>query len=216
MINVITRTPTDRVEGLAAVTLGIPERGAQAMISGPLVPDRLAAELAVRWNQDQGQVDDIATGATGIDEGISRFARLKLRHAPTGGPLALTLTATREELESHEELYILREGTSKNRSYDSATQGDRAWLDRQVTTLALAGDYGPFGSASPVERDILAEPGHDPCDHGEHAREPGQLFAGTAPGLPGPASGSSGVMGGFRPGYRLHPHDPRLSRLLRP
>lgn len=140
VINVITRAPTDRVEGRAAVTLGVPERGAEAMVSGPLVPDRLTAELAVRWNQDQGQIDDVATGTTGIDEGISRFARLKLRHAPAGGPLAVTFTATREELESHEELYI-REANVENRIYDSATQGDRAWLDRDVTTLALAGDY---------------------------------------------------------------------------
>ncbi|GGB56040.1 TonB-dependent receptor [Tistrella bauzanensis] len=147
VINVITRMPTNRLKGHASVTLGVPERGAEAVIAGPVVPDRLAAELALRWSQDQGQIDDVATGRTGIDDGISRMARLKLRHAPVDSPLAVTVTASREELESHEELYI-RDASVDDRRYDSASQGARGWLDRRVTTLALAADYDLSDAAS--------------------------------------------------------------------
>jgi pesticin/yersiniabactin receptor len=49
-------------------------------------------------------------------------------------------TAQREELASHEELYI-REVFLRDRAYSSATQGPQPFLDRAVNTFALAAEY---------------------------------------------------------------------------
>ncbi len=140
VINIITRKPGDKLEGNVGGKLADKVYGGDATVATPIVPGKLFGDVSVRWEKTLGQVDDIATGQQDIDDTIARLGRARLRYAPTGGPLDVMATAQREEVMSHEELYI-REVFLRDRNFNSATQGGKPLLDRRVNTFALAAEY---------------------------------------------------------------------------
>lgn len=150
VINIITRKPDDKLEGNVGGTLADKRQNADASVATPIVPGKLFGDINVRWEKTFGQVDDIATGQQDIDDAIARLGRARLRYAPIGGPLDVMAMAQREEVSSHEELYI-REVFLRDRNFNSATQGGKPFLDRAVNTFALNADYDlGFGKISSV------------------------------------------------------------------
>lgn len=140
VLNIVTRKPGNAAAAHAGASGSTGGASGEARVAGPILPDTLFGEFALRLDREFGQVDDIATGEDNIDDAKSGVGRAKLRFAPAGKPIDITLTAQHEKLRSHEELYI-RESLIEDRQFDSATQGGLPLLDRQVSTLALSGSY---------------------------------------------------------------------------
>lgn len=146
VLNIVTRKPGDKPTVNAAGTLSTRTASAGAAVGGPLVPGMLFGDVAVNLRENRGQIDDIGTGQSDIDESISRVGRLRLRYAPTGGPLDVMVSAQREVLRSHEELYV-RESRLHDRTVNTLTEGGLPVLDRAVNTFGLTASYD-FGFAT--------------------------------------------------------------------
>jgi pesticin/yersiniabactin receptor len=145
VINIITRKPGDKLEGNVGGTFANRERETDGTLATPIVPGLLFGDVSLRYSEDLGEIDDIATGRDNIDDSHARMGRARLRHAPTGGPLDVMVTAQREVLRSHEEFY-LREALVGDRKFNSLTQGPDPLLDRRVNSYALNANYD-FGGA---------------------------------------------------------------------
>ncbi|MEM7018958.1 MAG: TonB-dependent receptor plug domain-containing protein, partial [Pseudomonadota bacterium] len=100
----------------------------------------LFGDVAWRKNQEQGRIDDIATGNSDIDETDNNAGKIRLHYLPDNSPFAASLSFSREDTRSYEELY-LREALFDALQFDSATQGQQSLLDREVSTVALNLDY---------------------------------------------------------------------------
>ncbi len=146
VINIITRRPGDELAGYVDGTLATFDHGAGGGIAGPIVPGMLYGDIDLRWNEELGRIDDIATGRNDIDDSETVLGRAKLRLAPQDSPLDAILTVQREELDSEEELYLL-DSNLDDLVYDSATQGPTNELERDVDTYALSAAYD-FGGAT--------------------------------------------------------------------
>lgn len=146
VINIITRQPGDAFAGYVDGTLATFDHGAGGGVAGPIVPGLLYGDIDLRWSEELGRIDDVATGRNDIDDSETVMGRAKLRLAPADGPLDVTVTVQREELESEEELY-LRDSNLDDLVYDSATQGPTNDLHRDVDTYALSASYD-FGGAT--------------------------------------------------------------------
>ncbi len=145
VINIITRQPGKMVAGRIGGTFANKEHGADAGISGPIVPDVLYGAVDLRWSNEDGWIDDAATGENNIDDSETLMGRVKLRLAPTDSNFDISFTAQHEKTESNEELYIL-DSNLDEKEYNSALQGGINELDRNVETYALTASYD-FGDA---------------------------------------------------------------------
>lgn len=145
VLNIITRKPGPDLEARAGASYATGGRSGDASLSSPLVGDSLFGEVSLRWVNEFGRVDDIATGDEDIDDAYTRVARVGLRYAPADKPFTLSAAAKRENLHSHEELYV-RETLLYARQFDSATQGGLPTLDRTVDTFSFDAGYR-FGLA---------------------------------------------------------------------
>jgi pesticin/yersiniabactin receptor len=146
VINIITRRPGDEVAAYVDGTVATLEHGAGGGVSGPIVPGLLYGGIDLRWNEELGRIDDVATGRDDIDDSETVLGRAKLRLAPAGSPLDMTMTIEREELDSKEELYIL-DSNLDDHVYNSALQGPPNKYERDVDTYALSASYD-FGGAT--------------------------------------------------------------------
>jgi len=138
VINIVTSQPDDAVHMRVGGQLADPVSQAEASASGPILPGYLFGEISGRWGRDGGRIDDTATGDDNIDEATSRSGRLRLRLAPTGTGLDVSVTAQREELESYEEIAILN---PDERTFDSTGMTKLPYTDRTVTTFSLNANY---------------------------------------------------------------------------
>jgi pesticin/yersiniabactin receptor len=146
VINVITRRPDNEMRARIGGTFASKERGADAGIAGPIVKDALYGAVDLRWSNEDGWIDDIATGEHNIDDSETLNGRVKLRLAPMDSNFDVAFTAQHEEVESNEELYIL-DSRLDEKEFDSATQGGVNEIKRNVETYALTASYD-FGPAS--------------------------------------------------------------------
>jgi pesticin/yersiniabactin receptor len=144
VINIVTRKPSDKVEGLVGGEISSGERRTDLLGMAPLVPGKLFGEVGLRWSQELGRIDNLTSGESDFDDAISRQGRLRLRYAPTGGPLDISVSAQRETLRGHDEVYV---GDS-NLGYQFANGsfGSQMTYERNVNSYSLSVDYD-FGSA---------------------------------------------------------------------
>jgi len=90
-INVISRRPTDEFEARTSLTLGDYNLvQTQAYVSGPLLPERLQASLAVNFIRHDGYTENIAPGGHDIDDAERGSARGQLRAELTERIVATT------------------------------------------------------------------------------------------------------------------------------
>lgn len=145
VINIITRKASDEAEGRVGLTLANKMAQSDLQFATPLGDSGFALDLSLRGNLEKGEITDIASGADDIDNSESYRGQVKL-HYNGAGPLTGTLDISREKLRSHEELY-LRESAFDQLEYDSATQGPRSLLDRDVDSYALNLNYELDGAS---------------------------------------------------------------------
>lgn len=145
VLNIVTSKPDDRVTAAASGTLTSLDRTAQAVAGLPIVPGALYGDVAVHVRSRLGSIDDTAGMGSDIDDGTAWAGRARLRYAPAGGPFDLMVTAQRERLRSHEELYV-RHADLKDRIVNTTTDGGLPLLDRTVNSVGLSGSYD-FGGA---------------------------------------------------------------------
>ncbi|MDM0086587.1 MULTISPECIES: TonB-dependent receptor [unclassified Variovorax] len=106
IVSIVTRKPDNQLRFEAAGDLNAHGRGAQLLLNTPLVADTLYADVAVGTRKERGEMHDMVSGAR-LGDGEDVNGRLRLRYAPTGGPLDVMLTAARDSLRSDEEYYVL-------------------------------------------------------------------------------------------------------------
>lgn len=148
VINIVTNPPGNEPRASASTSYATGGRSATLSAAHPIAPDKLYADIDLRWSNEFGRVDDTTTGDHNIDDTYARMGKLGLRYAPTGGPWDVSATVKREVMRSHEELY-LREAVLGELLFDSATQGGLPVVDRRVDTYALNAKYD-FGWGSLV------------------------------------------------------------------
>ncbi len=145
VINIITNKAVAQTEGGVAVTLANELTQSDLYLATPLGDSGFAIDLNLRSNREAGEVEDIAVSANDIDETETNRGQLRL-HYNAEGPLSGTLDISHENVHSHEELY-LRESVFEQLKYDSATQGPKSLLDRDLDSYALNLNYEMDGAS---------------------------------------------------------------------
>lgn len=192
VINIVTRKPDDDTRiGLDGM-VGTGGQDAQASVSAPLVPGNLYGDISLKWRREEGHFDDLRSGETEVDDSVTRAGRLRLRYAPTGGPLDATVSLQREVLHSNEEVAV-RDIYAD--TYDGAIFG-KPRVERVVDSAALSVDYdlgpGRLSSVSAIQDRTLerfAYQMEQPEDQTTVSQELRYAFD--------PAGPVSGVVGGF-------------------
>ncbi|UUX49944.1 TonB-dependent receptor [Nisaea acidiphila] len=146
VINIITKRPGNEIEGTVSSGYSTHDWNAGGRVSGALVKDVLFGSVNVKRVDYTGQIDDIATGADDIDNSRNWLGSAKVLLTPEEVPLELEFSAQRDELQSHEELY-LSEANLDDLNFDSTSQGGVNELKRDVSTYALRASYD-FGAAT--------------------------------------------------------------------
>lgn len=139
VLNIITHQPNEAKARLSATLANQKQIGQLSAASGKSA-EGWYADISAYWQRDEGTVDDLSTGQGDIDDARDLSGRVRIGYAPEDSPLALELSASRDQLRSHEEVYI-RETLLEQRDYESATQGPEGLLDRDVSSYAFKADY---------------------------------------------------------------------------
>lgn len=139
VINIVTRRAVDAPQGKLATTLANALTQTELSLATPVGDSGFAVDLNLLANREDGDISNIATNASDIDESETTRGQFRL-HYQGEGRLSGTLDISREELNSHEEIY-LRESAFEQRQYDSATQGPKSLLDREVDSYSLNLSY---------------------------------------------------------------------------
>jgi pesticin/yersiniabactin receptor len=143
VINIITRKPGDKVEGVVAGEISSGERRTDLLSMAPLIPGKLFGEVGLRWAKELGDIDNVTSGEGDFNDATSRQGRMRLRYAPVGGPLDVSLGAQRETLRSHDEVYVNESNLS---SFTNSSFGSQMTYERNVNSYNLSIDYD-FGGA---------------------------------------------------------------------
>jgi pesticin/yersiniabactin receptor len=139
VINIITRKPRE-TSGEGGLTIA-KRGGADAAVTLVPVKDKVFVDFALRGEKYGGQIDDIDTGQSNIDNSKVVNGRAQIRYAPSVGPFDATLTVARESLRSHEEFYLFDQLINR-RAYRGFVQGTTyPLLDRDVSTAAFSWNY---------------------------------------------------------------------------
>lgn len=139
VLNIITRKPRE-TSGEAGLTIA-KRGGADAAVTLVPVKDKVFVDFAMRGQKYWGQIDDIDTGQSNIDNSKVVNGRAQIRYAPSGGPFDATFAVSRERLHSHEEFYLFDQ-LIKQRAYRGLIQGTNyPLLDRDVSTASLSWNY---------------------------------------------------------------------------
>ena len=136
VINIITRK-TEQASGKVAAGFATRGQSTDASATTPIIPDMLYGDVAVSSSWRDGRIDDATSGEKDVDDSVDRNGRVRLRYAPKGGPLSITVSGQRETLHSNEEVVVanVHDLTSKSSVYAKPR------LDKTVDTFALGADY---------------------------------------------------------------------------
>ena len=105
VLNITTRKPGNEAHFESLATVSGLERGAAVLASAPIVKNVLYGDVALGYRAEDGEYVDMATMAD-IGDTKDRSGRVRLRYAPTGGPVDIMLMAGRSEIESDEERLV--------------------------------------------------------------------------------------------------------------
>jgi len=145
VLNIITRQPQNRMTAELGWELSNGEQRSDLVASAPLVEGKLYGEVAMRWSKELGSIDNKSGMESEFDEGLSRQGRVKLRYAPEGGPLDVTVSAQRETLRSSDEVYVSEADLSRS-SFTNTSFGSQMTYERNVNSYGLSVNYD-FGGA---------------------------------------------------------------------
>ncbi len=140
VINVVTQQPEQSAKVRIQATLANQKRLADLSVASARTDSGLYADVNLRWEEQPGRIEDTSSGRDNIDDSKNKAAQIRLGYAPESSPLSVQFSLGRDELESHEEVYV-RESLLDEREYDSSTQGPEGYLDRQVNSYALTASY---------------------------------------------------------------------------
>lgn len=92
VINIVTRSPGNETRGSVGTRISALDGQVESSFETPLVRDMLYSSLTVSGFTTKGETDDLAkTGDGNVDDSRGRHANAKLRYAPNGDPLDVTL-----------------------------------------------------------------------------------------------------------------------------
>lgn len=140
VINILTRPPGDALRAHADIRYSTFDWSIGAGLAGPLVGDWLSGSLDIGRTDVSGQIDDIATGAEDIDDSRNWFGRARVVARPESVPLTLSFSYLRDDLDSHEELYIA-DSNLDALEFDGVAQAGVNEIERVVDSYALTATY---------------------------------------------------------------------------
>ncbi|KAF1060839.1 MAG: Pesticin receptor [Pseudomonas citronellolis] len=172
VINVVTRKPDDQAHFDASLDANRRGQGLQLMASGPLVPGTLFGDIALSSTDNRGELKDMYSGKR-LGDNDDFNGRVRLRYAPTGGPLDVMFSAARDVSHSDEEYFIVNGDKDSRRvlpvtsHYRLATNSYGLHVDYDLGDdllfSALTGyqdrdnDRTVFGSYTPEQQKTLSQ-----------------------------------------------------------
>jgi pesticin/yersiniabactin receptor len=105
IISLVTRKPDNERRFESSAEMTSRGRSGQLLVNVPLVENTFYADLALGTRKERGEMRDMDTLAR-VGDGEDLSGRLRLRYAPTGGPLEVMFSAARDVVRSHEEYFV--------------------------------------------------------------------------------------------------------------
>ncbi len=135
IINIVTKKATN--QSLASGGITYSNRSKQFDASAALaISDSTYADIAIRSLEDQGNIRHIPSNTDDANETKDFSGNARFHYIPENSPLAMTLSISSANLDSHEEWYLTQT------EYDNrATNQDIPELKRVVNSYALNVDY---------------------------------------------------------------------------
>jgi pesticin/yersiniabactin receptor len=163
VINIETRRPDNEVRGAATAGVSTLGQDIGGSVNAPLIGGVLYGDASFNIRKEEGEYVDLSSGDEfGDSKDIS--GQVRLRYAPTGGPVDVMLMAARSKLKSDEEQFVFASDIKRRLALpfashyelDSASYGVTASYDlgtAKVTALTgyrdISLDRTIFGSFSP-------------------------------------------------------------------
>lgn len=116
VLNVVTRRPDNELRAGSSLAYGNLERDANAWLSAPLIKDMLYGDIAYSWQKELGEYEQMTTGKR-LGDTMDQNGRLRLRYAPTGSPIDIMLSASRDQLRSSEEQFVAKSNWSSRTAF---------------------------------------------------------------------------------------------------
>lgn len=139
IINVVTRKPDNRLRVDATGILTSQGRTGQLLLNVPVVENTFYADIALGTRRERGDMKDMDTRVRlGDSEDVN--GRLRLRYAPTGGPLDVMFTAARDVLRSGEEYFVVGPDLAQRRALPAPSHYK---LTTSSYGLTASYDFGP-------------------------------------------------------------------------
>ena len=140
VINIVTKGAQDSGSlSLSTTQANLFQRYSLSATSRKLNSGFYAGVEGLFYKKD-GQIDDTSTGKKNINGSDESYGQLTLGYAPDVSPLALTLSVSRDDLDSNEEIYV-RDDELEDQTYESATLGPKGELDRTVNSYSFKAAY---------------------------------------------------------------------------
>mgnify|MGYP000956350668 CR=1 FL=1 len=135
IINIVTKKATN--QSLASGGITYSNRSKQLDASAALaISDSTYADIAIRSLEDQGNIRHIPSNTDDANETKDFSGNARFHYIPENSPLAMTLSISTANLDSHEEWYLTQT------EYDNrATNQDIPELKRVVNSYALNVNY---------------------------------------------------------------------------
>ncbi|PHM38112.1 TonB-dependent receptor [Xenorhabdus innexi] len=155
VINIITRSPKNGPWLNLSGNYSRLKRGTSFSGSMPLIESILYGSTSLRWVKEPGQID--TPNRKDIDSSQTWLGKGQLTFSPDDSPFSAELSFAREDLRSHEELYLTDE-QFRRKEYI----GPVPYLKRRVDSYALKAEYD-FGNSvltsvtSYQDRDIFRD-----------------------------------------------------------
>lgn len=105
VLNITTRKPDNAAHFESLATVSTLERGAAVLASAPIIRNVLYGDVALAYHAEDGEYVDSLT-FNDLGDTDDRSGRVRLRYAPTGGPVDIMLMAGRNEVKSDEERFV--------------------------------------------------------------------------------------------------------------
>lgn len=141
VINVVTHRPGNGPRAALSARWDELSRSASGLLSGALAADTLFADITAGWEESDGEYRRLGTGEA-LGERTDRHAAARLRYAPAGTPIDITLATSFVDSDSTEEQFVPA-GLLEARSSVPVD----SHYNIEAVRISLAGSYD-FGEAT--------------------------------------------------------------------